>query len=337
MTTRENGSFLEKNLAVLKKRWPQFAQWLREKEDRRGALTVRKSGNALWLVGEDERMIDRYDVPPGALADPTHAIWVVLGLGTGEALLPILQKAGLQVARIFLLETDAAVWWAALAHADLSGVLEDPRFFPLWDQSVVRTQLFEGSSTTLLLGLWRHPLYVKHQGEMESRQKGLAEDFAKIRDYLFIVLRSMGNSAEDTLVGFRQMMMNIPGMLESHDITDLIDAFKDYPAIIVGAGPSLDKNYKLLHEVRDKAVIISSDTALRKLLADDIHPHIVVSLERGLIIYQKHFADLPKIPEGTVLFVQSVCVPEMAGTWQGGPFCLGFKWGLPLDHWFSGL
>ena len=332
---RENT--LRRNLGALNARFPGFGAWLHENAEAKDAVSVVRSGSHWWLVNEKEQMMDRFDADESRLRDTKHAIWLVLGLGTGSALLDLSIERRQHVARVFILETDPAVWWAALQHQDLRPLFSDQRVFPLWDRDEIRARLFEGSSTLLLLGLWREPLYIKNRGEMESREQQFAEDFSKIRDHLFIVLRSMGNSAEDTLVGFRQMMMNIPGMLESYDITDLEGAYKDYPAIIVGAGPSLDKNYKLLHEIKDKAIIISSDTALRKLLADDIHPHIVVSLERGLIIYQKHFANLPKTPEGTILFVQSVCVPEMAGTWQGGPFCLGFKWGLPLDHWFSGL
>ncbi len=330
-------STLRRNLEAINSRFPGFGAWLHENAEARDSLSVVKTGSHWWLVNDDEKMMDRYDADEAGLSDTKHAIWVVLGLGTGGAILDLSVERRQHVARVFILETDPAVWWAALQHSDLTPLFTDQRVFPLWNRDEIRDRLFEGSSTLLLLGLWREPLYIRNRGEVESRERQFAEDLSKIRDHLFVVLRSMGNSAEDTLVGFRQMMMNIPGMLESYDITDLADAFGDYPAVIVGAGPSLDKNYKLLHEIKDRSVIISSDTALRKLLADDIHPHIVVSLERGLIIYQKHFANLPKIPEGTVLFVQSVCVPEMAGTWQGGPFCLGFKWGLPLDHWFSGL
>lgn len=337
LTEEQKEQILSRNLQALGKRFPGFTKWLDEHKEAKTALSVFSSGSSLWLVGGQERMIDRYGVTDSELQDTKHAIWVVLGLGSGDAFSRLSVEARRHVARVFVLETDPAVWWAALQHQDLSSALADARFFPLWEREEIRTRLFEGSSTLLLLGLWREPLYLRHLGELESREERMAEDFRRIRDHLFIVLRSMGNSAEDTLVGFRQMMMNIPGMMESYDITDLENAYSGYPAIIVGAGPSLDKNYKLLHEVKDRAIIISSDTALRKLLADDIHPHFVVSLERGLIIYQKHFANLPKKPQGTVLFVQSVCVPEMAGTWEGGPFCLGFKWGLPLDHWFSGL
>ena len=51
------------------------------------------------------------------------------------------------------------------------------------------------------------------------------------------------------------------------------------PAIVVGAGPSLDKNIETIKRYKNDAVIISSSSSLSALLANDITPNIHCALE----------------------------------------------------------
>ena len=56
--------------------------------------------------------------------------------------------------------------------------------------------------------------------------------------------------------------------------------FKDIPAIICGAGPSLEKNISLLDDLKDKALIFAGGTALNILNKNDIMPHFAASIDR---------------------------------------------------------
>ena len=57
------------------------------------------------------------------------------------------------------------------------------------------------------------------------------------------------------------------------------DKYKDVPAIIVAAGPSLDKNIKDLKQAENKAFIVAVDTALKSLLNHDIVPDIILTVD----------------------------------------------------------
>jgi len=54
-------------------------------------------------------------------------------------------------------------------------------------------------------------------------------------------------------------------------------AFKDIPALIVGAGPSLKKNGHLLKEFKNKGLIFAGGSALNAI---DIEPHFAASLDK---------------------------------------------------------
>ncbi len=51
------------------------------------------------------------------------------------------------------------------------------------------------------------------------------------------------------------------------------------PAIICGAGPSLDKAAPLLSEIKDKALIIAGGSSVRALNAHGIHPHLYGAID----------------------------------------------------------
>jgi hypothetical protein len=59
----------------------------------------------------------------------------------------------------------------------------------------------------------------------------------------------------------------------------LFNRFKDIPAIICGAGPSLDKNVSFLKTLRQKALIFAGSSALPALIANDVIPHFGAAID----------------------------------------------------------
>ncbi|MCB2340753.1 motility associated factor glycosyltransferase family protein [Clostridium estertheticum] len=60
---------------------------------------------------------------------------------------------------------------------------------------------------------------------------------------------------------------------EALSIEQLVNKFKDLPAILVSAGPSLNKNMHLLKSLRNKAVIVAVGSAIKVLDSNGIIPH----------------------------------------------------------------
>ena len=70
---------------------------------------------------------------------------------------------------------------------------------------------------------------------------------------------------------------NYHKLKKGKSIKDLKDICKNVPAVIVGAGPSLDKNIDELKDIN--AIIISTDRAYKALLARNIVPDLIVSVD----------------------------------------------------------
>ena len=59
-------------------------------------------------------------------------------------------------------------------------------------------------------------------------------------------------------------------------MSSITGAFFNIPAIIIGAGPSIDKNFNLLKQIKNRALLISSDSMLPKLYKHGLTPHFTV-------------------------------------------------------------
>lgn len=79
---------------------------------------------------------------------------------------------------------------------------------------------------------------------------------------------------------------NIPYMAKSVLIDEYENAYKDKPAIIVSAGPSLDKNIDLLKGIEDDFFIITGGRPLRGLVEKQINPSLLVALDPQDINYR---------------------------------------------------
>lgn len=135
--------------------------------------------------------------------------------------------------------------------------------------------------------------YVKsmYPNEMQNLTKIMFE-----RLHTFIT--SYGNSVEDILLGMDNFLDNWSHVFRSMDYIHFKDMYKDKPAIIVGAGPSLDKNIQHLKKAKGKAIILCADAALNSLLNAGIVPDLVASIER--LELTSKFYDREHIPNEMV-------------------------------------
>ncbi len=77
---------------------------------------------------------------------------------------------------------------------------------------------------------------------------------------------------------------NYMDYIQQYSLANLIKVFQsldleEIPAIIIAAGPSLDKNIKQLKKAKGKAFLIAVDTALNPLAKEDIIPDISVTVD----------------------------------------------------------
>ena len=85
-------------------------------------------------------------------------------------------------------------------------------------------------------------------------------------------IRTAINLQENTLKNLRHMAY-------APDIGLLKNQFENTPFVLVGAGPSLDESIDFLKFAQDKAIIVTTNSPLRKLINSGIKPHLVVTAD----------------------------------------------------------
>lgn len=125
-----------------------------------------------------------------------------------------------------------------------------------------------------------------------------------------------GNSVEDSLIGFRHHMKNLKHLPRSKDVSLLKNAMPNVPAIVVSAGPSLNKNINQLQQLKDKAVIIAVDTIAQRLCDEGIVPDFICSIERGIETYT-YFYEGKTYPVDSTLVGPLVLYPEVFEEFPG--------------------
>ena len=80
-----------------------------------------------------------------------------------------------------------------------------------------------------------------------------------------------------------QTLINLPAIAREGDTRSLEGAFAGTPAIVVGAGPSLDENVTALAAFHDRAIIVAADTALGPLVSRGVRPHVVVGVDSSAL------------------------------------------------------
>ena len=72
---------------------------------------------------------------------------------------------------------------------------------------------------------------------------------------------------------------NVAKISTHYGANKFFDKYKNIPAVIVSAGPSLEKNIRKLREMKNKALIIAVDTAMKPLFSHNISPHFVITID----------------------------------------------------------
>lgn len=107
---------------------------------------------------------------------------------------------------------------------------------------------------------------------------------------------------------------NLNAIERNPGVASLKNKLKALPGIVVGAGPSLDKNIRFLNQAKEKAVIIASDAALKPLLAHSITPAFVACLDPQEDI-TKFFKGVRS--RGMTLIAPSIIHPKVLDLWEG--------------------
>ncbi len=162
-----------------------------------------------------------------------------------------------------------------------------------------------------------------------------SELFGKIgkslENYLAAAKKNLGSGFRNSSMQMSHLLRNLDLPGKAPGIAALFNKFDGQSAVLVGAGPSLDKNIDDLKKYRHCALILALDTALQPLLHQGITPHFVISMDAS--VRNAFHLDSWKLyanSEETPFLVGSLCLfPQAFAQFEGSAF---YAWTDEMKH-----
>lgn len=218
-------------------------------------------------------------------ADLNAHSMVLFGLGLGYHARELLQRSP-SLSHLFIVEPFAELSKLARDHNNMDGVLDDPRVHLVSDWHDFAARYREEVDRWKKIRLLKIPVYA---ALCQDRYEGFLEKFRRELNSLVVDRRTVISSA---LRWQENAFKNLSYLRESAPISAVFGSMKGKPAIIVSAGPSLDRNLPILKQAQNRAMIVAVGTVARLLHSNGIEPSVVMSFDGWETNYNHHFRDL---------------------------------------------
>jgi hypothetical protein len=277
-------SLLDDNLSALARVDAASVGWARGTADA-GPIVVAGDGADVRLIAADGRALrlhssrdphrEAESQVAQALGDREASVVAVIGAGAGFVLEVLEPRREI---RLLVVEPTRDLALAWLARRSWRSLIESGRLRLLVGPDYTGS----ASASRLLGGAWSHlPIVVNPVLAREApaelmrartvldraAKEALQNDDARVR-------------FED--VAFRQTIANVPLLLHGVDAATLDGVFEGQTAIVVGAGPSLDRNVETLRRLQSSCLVVAADTAVVPCLKGGVTPHLAVALDPSL-------------------------------------------------------
>ncbi len=302
-------SIYDQNLKLLQERNPQLAESLLTQENDANVQLQQTQTKMPTLLVRTETQVYALHHPEDPLGfcqkflasisdlSKAHNI-AVLGCGLGYIPLLILQQRP-NLRRLFILEPSISVFRAALHTVNLNPLLSNPNvvFIVGSNRSVIyqtlMAHLMEIVANSLLLIDVPSSTTVFPEWAQTARQQ--------IQELIQFGQSGLMTKFKDGPLCISNVFQNLDAISSSPGIREVGEAFKNIPAIVVAAGPSLEKNIDQLKEAQNSFLIIATDTSFHPLLKRGIVPHFVVTVD-PTELNTRHFPDKHYSAETILLF-----------------------------------
>ena len=276
-------NYFEKNIELIQNKFPNLYDKLNsfnpdlskfllteDKEGRTNLIMNHINGNVHVYSNYD--MEEEIRIWMSDLEDEDNIC--VLGFGTGYHIKRLLKT---NIRKIVVVEPDMNMFLAALSTTDIRDIIQSERVVILIDEDFrdISNGIYHYNNEGMVDGIIFKALN-SYRYIYNEWWNGLKNDF-KGKATLF------GNNIATKIVFAKDWTTNVIKNMNDYPnsalVEDYIDKFSNYPAIIVGAGPSLKKNMHLLNDLKDKALIFGVGSAVNILEKNDIKPHFMVGID----------------------------------------------------------
>lgn len=301
-----------KNIEAMNKWYPEFVRLLEEArsntdDDAKIEVQTSLDGETVFRVHKDERTLylggKRNAKEPIRLFSErmgeihSHATVFLYGIGSGSYLQSVIESTQESVT-VVVYEPSFNIFMAALENIDMSVAIESrPIAFIVEGvneveyEPVMRKTLATENLEFLKEDI--HPNYAELYGEK------IKEHIQILQRYVESIMVNYNTSKSLSIRLASNILCNLKYICDGYTTGSLFRAIPhDVPAILVSAGPSLNKNMEELRRAKNKAFIIAVDTALKPLLKAGIllDAYATIDANKNMILFNMdEINDIPVV------------------------------------------
>ena len=251
------------------------------------------------------------------------AIHLVYGLGLGY----LFQVASLNSqGAVILYEPDLNIMKITFTLVDFSNDILKKNVYITNNLEQVNEYIYQKSNTK------NSPLLLSTTSYRELNR----ENFASLVNELQQMIGRFGLDLKYTKERFwgltRNLIKNLPNLVHETPIAEFRNRFAGQTAVVVSAGPSLDKNIEIIKKYRENIVLIVVGTAIKTLYKHGIKPDFLCLIEaydsskqiQGLDLSDVYFVTEPTANNSLRQFKYKDTFSHIAKN-------------LPINNWWSKL
>ncbi len=280
---QNRGALAKRNPALVERLEAECGEGVELVTGPRGASVLRERG--VLLGSAYDPMRDGLRLAE-QMAETPADIMVAVGFGLGEQFEPYC--AG-NAGTLILYEPSLARLKAALSRLSITNLLATQRDLHIvTDLEEFTTLLNARYIPGLRLRVFPHPAVLRLD---PSGVAAVVDRTKRVKDALDTRIHT---SVTQLMPWAWVTAGNGRRIAESADFGRLKDAFRGKPAVVVAAGPSLDKQLPVLHAWRDRVVVVAIGQTLKALRQAGIEPDLVHILESKDVSHQLTGAGDPR-------------------------------------------
>ncbi|MCQ2738645.1 MAG: DUF115 domain-containing protein [bacterium] len=265
----------EKNLIALEQKNKKLAERLKNYLPNEVPQIVQENGSynilykRLYIHNKINPLGEAREIFSMAVNEP-NSIHVIYGIGLGYLFQFSSQNSK---GVVILYETDLNLMWLAFTLVDFSNEILKKNIYLTDSYDDMADAIYQKSGVKntpqlLVLPAYRELNQQDFSALVQNLQKTVGE-FAM--DLQF--------TKEKFYPALQMMIQNIPNLLKELPLALFKDLYKSKTAVVVSAGPTLDRNIETLKKHRDKYVLFTVGTALKTLYANNLTPDFLCIIE----------------------------------------------------------
>lgn len=279
-------NIFEKNITALAVKNPDLAARIQKHIPSEIPQLVQENGayNLIYkgkhIHNQQNPIAEAHEIFARATNEPV-AIHLIYGLGLGYLFQVCSLKSN---GTVILYEPDLNIFRIAFTLVDFSNDINKANIYLTDNMEDVASAIYKKSGTK------NFPQLLSLNSQREFNPESFQDLVRNLQDLIGSYTLDLKYTKEKFFPSLKFLLRNIPNVIKETPLVNFKDSYKGKTAVIVSAGPTLDRNIESLKKNREKYILFVVGTAAKTLHRHNIKPDFLCSIE----IYNssKHLTDI---------------------------------------------